>query len=94
MLASRDTEYLRRRTHLLCRTSDDAVVHNLEPLEAALPDATRTMIDRPGEPLQSVARALLEVWLLKTRDVTAEERERTLQQVTDLLRETEWHRHL
>ncbi|MGN9911479.1 NACHT domain-containing protein [Phytohabitans sp. LJ34] len=63
MMASRDTEYLRRRTHLLCRTSDDAVVHTLEPLEAAMPDASRTMKDRPGEPLESMAHALLEAWL-------------------------------
>jgi hypothetical protein len=94
MVASRDTEYLRRRTHILCRTSDDAVIHNLEPVEAALPDASRTMVDVPGEPLRSVAHALLEVWLLRARDATPEERDRVLRRFTDVVGRTSWDEYL
>jgi hypothetical protein len=94
MVASRDTEYLRRRTHLLCRNSDDAVIHNLEPVEAALPDASRTMIDVPGEPLRSIAHALLEVWLLRARDVTPEERERVVRRLTGRIAGTQWEEYL
>jgi hypothetical protein len=90
MAASRNTEYLRRRTHLLCRTSDDAVVHNLEPLDEALPDASRTMVDRPGEPLQSAAHRLLEAWLLRARDIGPLEREELLD---DALRRFGGNRH-
>jgi hypothetical protein len=85
---SRDTEYLRRRTNFLCRTSDDAAVHNLEPLEAALPDASRMMVDGTDQPLQSIAHALLEVWLLRARETTPEERAEVRRRFSDLVRHT------
>ncbi|MFC0533768.1 NACHT domain-containing protein [Phytohabitans kaempferiae] len=88
LAVSRDNEYLRRRTNFLCRTSDDAAVHSLEPLERSLPAASRTMADREGLPLRSVAHALLEVWLLKADGATAEERERALRHFTELVRRT------
>ncbi|GAA4455373.1 NACHT domain-containing protein [Phytohabitans houttuyneae] len=91
---SRDTEYLRRRTNFLCRTSDDAAIHNLEPLEAALPDASRTMVDAPDHALRSIAHALLEVWLLRARETTPEERDRVLRRFTDLVRRTPWDEYL
>lgn len=91
---SRDTEYLRRRTHFLCRTSDDAAIHNLEPLERALPDAGRTMVDTPDQALRSIAHGLLEVWLLRTRETTPEERERALRRFTELVRRTPWDEYL
>ena len=87
---SRDVEYLRRRTHFLCRTSDDAAIHNLEPLERVLPEATRTMMDWPDERLRSVAHALLEAWLLRARDATPEERERVVRGFAGLVRGTPW----
>ncbi|MDQ7903956.1 hypothetical protein RB614_05395 [Phytohabitans sp. ZYX-F-186] len=90
MMASRDTEYLRRRTHLLCRTSDDAVVHSLEPIEATLPNASRTMADLPGEPLRSVAHVLLEVFLLRVHDRTPEERKQLVARYADIVRRTGW----
>jgi hypothetical protein len=95
MVASRDTEYLRRRTHILCRTSDDAIVHSLEPLSAALPDAGRTLVGRTGEPLHSVAHTLLALWLLDP-DVPPDERRRAYESVVDAIRneaDDRWKRY-
>ncbi|BCB91233.1 NACHT domain-containing protein [Phytohabitans suffuscus] len=87
---TRDAEYMRRRTHFLCRTSDDITMHALRPLETSAPEAVRTLLATPGQAPRSIAHALLEVWLARAGGTTPEERDEALRRFTDLVGGTRW----
>jgi hypothetical protein len=67
--------YLRRRNHIQCGANDDELLHSVLPLvTGVLVPAVRTHIGWQGPPYRSAAQVLLEVWLLPTRTVPADER--------------------
>ncbi|GIJ51367.1 hypothetical protein Val02_82530 [Virgisporangium aliadipatigenens] len=77
--SSESLDYFLRRSHIQCGGRDDEVALALLPLaRSTLAPAAVTFAGWLGPPHQSVAQALLEVWLLPVRhDLTPAEREDT-----------------
>ncbi|MGW5721873.1 NACHT domain-containing protein [Amycolatopsis sp. NPDC003865] len=57
------TEWLTKEIQFQCGVPDALMLHALEPLSTALPDTATTVVGSDQNELQSVAHALIEVWV-------------------------------